>query len=65
MFNMSDLSVELKLTEKSYTFSFKDISSDSVALNPLDILPKQNWVGKLTFLLSALNLKIYFPLTNK
>ena len=42
MFNMSDLSVELKLTEKSYTFSFKDTSSDSVALNPLDILPKQN-----------------------
>ena len=26
---------------------------------------RQNWDGKLTFLLSALNLKISFPLTNK
>ena len=29
------------------------------------MLRRQNWVGKLTFLLSALNLKITFPLTNK
>ena len=38
---------------------------DSVALNPSDLLPKQNRVGKLTFLLSALNLIISFPLTKK
>ena len=35
--------------EKSYTFRFKDTSLDSVALKSLDILPRQNWVGKLTF----------------
>ena len=34
-------------------------------LNPLDMLPRQNWVGKLIFLLSALNMKIYFPFANK
>ena len=58
MFNMSDFSIEL--TEKSYTFLFKDTSLDSIALNSLDILPKQNCVGKLTFLLSASNLKTFF-----
>ena len=42
MFNMEELSIELQSTEKSYTFSFKDTSLDSVALNPLDILPRQN-----------------------
>ena len=42
MFNMSYLSIELLSTEKSYTFSFKDTSLDSVFLNPLDILPRQN-----------------------
>ena len=42
MFNMSDFSIELKSTEKSYTFSFKDTSLDLVLLNPLDVLPRQN-----------------------
>ena len=65
MFNMSDLSIELQSTEKSYTFLFIDTSLDSVALNPSDVLPKQNQTGKLTFLLPALNLIISFPLTNK
>ena len=65
MFNMSDLSIELWSTEKSYTFPFKNTSVDTVALNPSDIRPKQNQVGKLTFLLSALNLIISFPLRNK
>ena len=60
MFNMSDLSIELLSTQKSYKFSFKDTSQDSAALNPSGMLPRQNWVGKLTFLLSALNLKISF-----
>ena len=40
MFRMSDLSIELQLIEKSYTYPFKDTSLD--ALNPLDILPRQN-----------------------
>ena len=53
------------IDRKIIHISFKDTSLDSVALNPLKILPRQNWVGKLTFLLSALNLKIYFLLTNK
>ena len=44
---------------------FKDTSSNSVALNSLDKLPKQNRVGKLIFLLSALNLIISFLLINK
>ena len=43
----------------------KDTSLDSRALNPLEILPRQNRVGKLTVFLSTLNLKISFPLTNK
>ena len=38
---------------KSHTFRFKDTSLDSVALDPSDILPKPNRVGKLTFLLPA------------
>ena len=46
MFNMSDLSIDAFL--------------DSVALNLSYILPKQNRVGKITFLLSALNLIISF-----
>ena len=45
-----------------YHEKFKDSSLDSVTLNPLEILPRQNWVGKLTFSLSALNLKIGCPL---
>ena len=39
---MSDLSIELYSTEKSYTFPFKDTSLHSVALNPLDILLREN-----------------------
>ena len=58
VFNFWDLLTEMYSTEKPYTFLFKDTSLDSVALNPLEILPKQNWVGRLTFLLSALNLQI-------
>ena len=50
MFNMSYLSIELWSTEKSYTFWFKATSLDLVALSPSHILPRQNWVGKSTFL---------------
>ena len=42
MFNMSDLSIELLSIEKSYLFPFEDTSLDSVALNPLEVLPRQN-----------------------
>ena len=42
MFNIPDLSIELPSTEKSYTFPCKDTSLDSVLLNQLDILPRQN-----------------------
>ena len=56
MFNTSDLPIEIKSTEKSCTFPFKITSLDSLALNPLDLLSRQNWVGKLTYSLSALNL---------
>ena len=42
MFNMSDLSIELQSTEKSYTFPYKDTSFDSVELDPLDITPRRN-----------------------
>ena len=65
MFNMSGLSTELQSTEKPYTFPFNVTSLNSVALNSLEILPRQKWVGILKSLLSALNLKISFPLTNK
>ena len=40
MFNMSDFPIELKSTEKTYTFPFTPL--DSVALNPLEIRPRQN-----------------------
>ena len=60
MFNMSDLSIELESTEKSYTSPFEYTFLDSVALNPSDMLPKQNY-----FLSLALNLIISFPLINK
>ena len=46
------------LVEKSYTFPFKYTSLNSVALNPLHILSRQNWVRKFAFFISALNLKI-------
>ena len=61
---MSELSIVLQSTEKSYVFPFEDTSVDTVALNPLEILSRQNWVRKLRFLLSALNLRISFPLKN-
>ena len=51
MFNMSDLSISLYLTEKSYTFLSEDTFFDSVPPNPLDMLHKENWIGKLTFLM--------------
>ena len=53
MLSTSNLSMELWLAEKSYIFPFKNTSLDSAALKPLDILPRQNWVGKLTFVLST------------
>ena len=62
MFNMLDLSIELQWTVKLYTFPYKHTSLDSVALNPSDILPKQNLVGKLIFLLSALKLNYFFSI---
>ena len=42
MFNMSDLSIELYLTEKSYIFLFKYTSLDSRTLNPLDTFLRVN-----------------------
>ena len=42
MFNASDLSIASKSTEESYTFPFKDASLESIAPNPLNMLPKQN-----------------------
>ena len=42
MSNMSDLSIELESTEKSYPYPFKDISLNSVALIPLEMLQRQN-----------------------
>ena len=49
MFIMSDLSIKLQSTEKSYTFSSKNTTLDSATLNPLEILSKH----------------FFFPLTNK
>ena len=51
MFNISDLSIELQSTEKSYIFLFKDTSLDIIPLSLLEILPRKNCVIKLTFLL--------------
>ena len=42
MFNVSDLSISLKSTKKSFTIHFNDTSLDLVTPNSLDILPKQN-----------------------
>ena len=60
MFNKSNLSIELKSIKKSYRFQFKDTSLDSLALNPLDMIPRQNWVRNWTFLLSALTYRFLF-----
>ena len=49
----------IRLKINTYFF-FKNTSSDSVAPNLLYVLPRQNWVGKLTFLLLDLKLKMYF-----
>ena len=49
MFNTSGFSIELQSAEKSYAFPSKDTSLDSVALYQLDIPPRQNCIGKLTF----------------
>ena len=56
MFYMSDLSAALQSTKKSHRLSLKNTSLDSTVPNLLDMLPRQNWVGKLAFLLLALNL---------
>ena len=64
MFDISDLSKELQSTGKSSTFPFKDTSLDSVALNPLDMFPRQNQIEKLIFLLSALN-KYFFSINKQ
>ena len=37
------------------TFSFKEIYLKPIAPNLLDMLPRQNWAGKLILLLSDLN----------
>ena len=60
MFVILNLSIKLYLTEKLSALPFKNTSIDS-----LDILLRQNVVRKLTFSLSALSLKISFPLTRK
>ena len=36
------LSIVLQSTEKLYTFPFKNTSLESIAWNPLDMLPKKN-----------------------
>ena len=45
----------MQATEKWYTFPFEDTFLESIAPNLIDVLTRQSWVGKLTFLLSALN----------
>ena len=42
MFNMPDLSIKFNSTEKLHIFHFHDTSLDSVALNLLEIVPRQN-----------------------
>ena len=41
---------------KSRTSSSKETSLESIAPNFLDMVLRQNWVGKSSFLLSALKL---------
>ena len=63
MFNMSDLSIELQLTEKKYTFLFKDTPLGSVALNPLNILPRQTKLSrKVNVFIGSFKLKDFFPI---
>ena len=50
MFNMSDLPIELKLTEKSYTFLFKDTSLDSVEVTFMSFVSSRTDIfGDKTF----------------
>ena len=58
IFNISDLSKVL-LTEKPYTFPFNNNYPESISSNLIDNLSWQNWVGKLQFMLSALNWYIF------
>ena len=60
MFTVLALSVELQSTEKSYTFSFKDTSLEPIKPILFDMLPRQNWAGRLTFPSLVLNLNISF-----
>ena len=61
---MSDLSIEMYSTEKSYTFPFKDTSLDPVGINPLEILPKQRLCWKVNIFIVGFKLK-YFLSINK
>ena len=56
MFHMSDLSTYIIVNSKIGIFPFNDTCLALVAPNPLDMLPKQNWVGKLT----SPNIKTFF-----
>ena len=62
MFTVLALSVELQSTEKSYTFSFKDTSLGPIKPILLDMLPTQNWAGRLniSFLEQISNYYHYF-----
>ena len=58
IFNISDLSKAV-LTKKPYTVPFNDNYPESISSNLIDNITWQNWVGKLQFLLSALNWYIF------
>ena len=61
MFNMLDLLIALSSSETLYTRYFLGLLEPS----SLHMLPRQNSIGMLTFPLSAVNLKIPFPLSSK
>ena len=59
---MLDLSKELQLTEKSYTFPFNDFSRFSCTKSIRTCFQDETDFG---IFIATLNLNISFPLTNK
>ena len=59
VFNMSDLSIyqqQCNQQKNHAHFLFKEASLELIAPYALDVVLRKNWLGKLTFLSSDLNL---------
>ena len=60
MFNTSDSSISLQLTEKLYTFPLKDTSLESIVSDFSNIFPRKKWVGKLKLIIWFKDIDFFF-----